>query len=125
MPLQKLALRPGVNRESTTYANEGGYYASNKIRFRSGQPEKVGGWTADTGLNNSTLKPTTGTIWGVARGMWNWLNLTGYNLLAIGTNLKYYIQNGTNGAFYDVTPLRFTTTAGEVTFAATGPPQLQ
>ena len=119
MPLQKLALRPGVNRESTTYANEGGYYASNKIRFRSGQPEKVGGWTADTGLNNSTLKPTTGTIWGVARGMWNWLNLTGYNLLAIGTNLKYYIQNGTNGAFYDVTPLRFTTTAGEVTFAAT------
>jgi hypothetical protein len=119
MPLQKLALRPGVNRESTTYANEGGYYASNKIRFRSGQPEKVGGWTADTGLNNSTLKPTTGTLWGVARGMWNWLNLTGYNLLAIGTNLKYYIQNGTNGAFYDVTPLRTTTTAGEVTFAAT------
>ena len=119
MPLQKLALRPGVNRESTTYANEGGYYASNKIRFRSGQPEKVGGWTADTGLNNSTLKPTTGALWGVARGMWNWLNLTGYNLLAIGTNLKYYIQNGTNGAFYDVTPLRTTTTAGEVTFAAT------
>jgi len=119
MPLQKLALRPGVNRESTTYTNEGGYYASNKIRFRSGQPEKVGGWTADTGLNNSTLKPTTGTLWGVARGMWNWLNLTGYNLLAIGTNLKYYIQNGTNGAFYDVTPLRTTTAAGEVTFAAT------
>jgi len=119
MPLQKLALRPGVNRESTTYANEGGYYASNKIRFRSGQPEKVGGWTADTGLNNSTLKPTTGTLWGVARGMLNWLNLAGYNLLAIGTNLKYYIQNGTNGAFYDVTPLRTTTTAGEVTFAAT------
>ena len=119
MPLQKLALRPGVNRESTTYTNEGGYYASNKIRFRSGQPEKVGGWTADTGLNNSTLKPTTGTLWGVARGMWNWLNLLGYNLLAIGTNLKYYIQNGTNGAFYDVTPLRTTTTAGEVTFAAT------
>ena len=119
MPLQKLAFRPGVNRESTTYTNEGGYYASNKIRFRSGQPEKVGGWTADTGLNNSTLKPTTGTLWGVARGMLNWLNLAGYNLLAIGTNLKYYIQNGTNGAFYDVTPLRSTTTAGEVTFAAT------
>jgi len=119
MPLQKLAFRPGVNRESTTYTNEGGYYASNKIRFRSGQPEKVGGWAADIGLNNSTLKPTTGTLWGVARGMLNWLNLLGYNLLAIGTNLKYYIQNGTNGAFYDVTPLRTTTTAGEVTFAAT------
>ena len=119
MPLQKLQFRPGVNRENTSYANEGGYYASNKIRFRSGQPEKIGGWTADTGTNNSTLKPTTGTLWGVARSMWNWLNLVGYNLLSIGTNNKYYIQNGTNGLFYDVTPLRTTTTAGEVTFAAT------
>jgi hypothetical protein len=118
MPLQKLALRAGVNRESTSYANEGGYYASNKIRFRSGQAEKIGGWTADTGTNNSTLKPSTGTLWGVARTMWNWLNLVGYNLLAVGTNLKYYIQNGTNGNSYDVTPLRNTTTAGEVTFAA-------
>ena len=119
MPLQKLALRPGVNRESTSYANEGGYYASNKIRFRSGQAEKIGGWTADTGTNNSTLKPTTGTLWGVARSLWNWLNLTGYNLLSIGTNVKYYIQNGVNGLSYDITPLRTTTTAGEVTFAAT------
>jgi len=119
MPLQKLAFRPGVNRENTSYANEGGYYASNKIRFRSGQPEKIGGWAADTGTTVSTLKPPTGTLWGVARGMWNWLNLTGYNLLAIGTNLKYYIQNGPNGLVYDVTPLRFTTGAGEATFAAT------
>jgi hypothetical protein len=118
MPIQKLALRAGVNRESTSYANEGGYYASNKIRFRSGQAEKIGGWTADTGANNSTLKPTTGTLWGVARSIWNWLNLAGYNLLSVGTNLKYYIQNGTNGTSYDVTPLRNTTTAGEVTFAA-------
>jgi hypothetical protein len=119
MPLQKLQFRPGVNRENTSYANEGGYYASNKIRFRSGQPEKIGGWTADTGTNNSTLKPTTGTLWGVARSMWNWLNLTGYNLLSVGTNVKYYIQNGTNGLSYDITPLRTTTAAGEVTFAAT------
>jgi len=119
MPLQKLQFRPGVNRENTSYANEGGYYAANKIRFRSGQPEKVGGWTADIGTNNSTLKPTTGKLWGVTRSMWNWLNLVGYNLLAMGTNLKYYIQNGTNGLYYDVTPLRTTTTAGEVTFAAT------
>jgi hypothetical protein len=118
MPLQKLALRPGVNRESTSYANEGGYYASNKIRFRSGQAEKIGGWTADTGTTTSALKPTTGNLWGVARSMWNWLNLAGYNLLAIGTNLKYYIQNGTNGYSYDVTPIQTTTTAGEVTFAA-------
>ena len=119
MPLQKLLFKPGVNRENTSYANEGGYYASNKIRFRSGQPEKIGGWAADTGTTTSTLKPTTGTLWGVARGLWNWLNLTGYNLLAIGTNLKYYIQNGPNGLSYDVTPLRTTTAAGEVTFAAT------
>jgi len=119
MPLQKLAFRPGVNRENTSYANEGGYYASNKIRFRSGQPEKIGGWAADTGALTSALKPTTGTLWGVCRGMWNWLNLTGYNLLALGTNLKYYIQNGPNGLVYDVTPLRFTTGAGEATFAAT------
>jgi hypothetical protein len=118
MPLQKLALRPGVNRENTSYANEGGYFAANKIRFRSGQPEKVGGWAADTGTNLSALKPTTGTVWGVCRALWNWLNLTGYNLLALGTNLKYYLQNGTNGFYYDITPLRTTTTAGEVTFAA-------
>jgi hypothetical protein len=118
MPLQKLQLRPGVNRESTSYANEGGYYASNKIRFRSGMPEKVGGWAKDTGTNLSTLQPTTGTLWGVCRALWNWLNLTGYNLLALGTNLKYYIQNGVNGFYYDVTPLRNTTTAGEATFAA-------
>jgi hypothetical protein len=118
MPLQKLLFKPGVNRENTSYTNEGGYYASNKIRFRSGQPEKVGGWTADTGTNLSALKPTTGTVWGVCRALWNWLNLTGYNLLALGTNLKYYIQSGTNGFYYDVTPLRTTTTAGEITFAA-------
>ena len=123
MPLQKLQFRPGINRENTSYTNEGGYYAANKIRFRSGQPEKIGGWAADTGTTTSTLKPPTGTLWGVARGLWNWLNLTGYNLLAIGTNLKYYIQNGPNGFMYDVTPLRTTTSAGEVTFAAsTGSP---
>ena len=123
MPLQKLQFRPGINRENTSYTNEGGYYAANKIRFRSGQPEKVGGWTADTGTNLSTLKPTTGTLWGVCRALWNWLNLTGYNLLALGTNLKYYIQSGTNGFYYDVTPLRVTTAAGDVIFAAsTGSP---
>jgi len=106
MPLQKLALRPGVNRESTSYANEGGYYASNKIRFRSGQPEKIGGWTIDGGANLSTLQPPTGVLWGVCRTLWNWLNLSGSNLLALGTNLKYYIQNGPNSNYYDITPLR-------------------
>ena len=125
MPLQKLQFRPGINRESTTYTSEGGYFASNKIRFRSGQPEKIGGWEADTGTTASTLVPPTGKLWGVARNMINWLNLAGYNLLGIGTNLKYYIQNGVGGFSYDVTALRTTTAAGEVTFSATnGSPTL-
>jgi len=118
MPLQKLEFRPGVNREGTTLANEGGWFESDKIRFRSGYPEKIGGWILDTGTNTSTLKPSTGVYWGVCRAMWNWLNLAGINLLALGTNLKYYIQSGTNGSFYDVTPIRTTTTAGEITFGA-------
>ena len=105
MPLQKLQFRPGVNRESTTLANEGGWFESDKVRFRSGYPEKIGGWTKDNGPLNATLAPSTGTFWGVCRNMWNWITLSGYNLLALGTNLKYYIQNGPGGAFYDVTPI--------------------
>jgi hypothetical protein len=81
-------------------------------------PEKIGGWLLDVGANSSTLKPTTGTLWGICRSMSNWLNLSSYNLLSLGTNLKYYIQSGSGGSFYDVTPLRTTTTAGDVTFAA-------
>jgi len=119
MPLQKLQFRPGVNREGTTLANEGGWFESDKIRFRSGYPEKIGGWVKDTGTTASALQPTTGAFWGVCRSLWNWLNLAGYNLMAVGTNLKYYIQNGTGGNLYDITPLRTTTAAGEVTFAAT------
>lgn len=118
MPLQKLQFRPGVNREGTTLANEGGWFESDKVRFRSGYPEKIGGWVLDTGTSASTLKPSTGAYFGVCRAMWNWLNLAGYNLLAVGTNVKYYIQNGTNGLLYDITPIRTTTAAGEVTFSA-------
>ena len=105
MPLQKLQFRPGVNRESTTLANEGGWFESDKVRFRSGYPEKIGGWTKDLGPLDATLAPSTGTFWGVCRNMWNWITLTGYNLLSLGTNLKFYIQNGPGGSFYDVTPL--------------------
>jgi hypothetical protein len=122
MPLQKLEFRPGVNRESTTLANEGGWFESNKVRWRSGYPEKIGGWTKDTGTENVTspastfssgglvtaLQPTTGSFWGVCRTLFNWLNLSGYNLMAIGTNLKYYIQNGSGGNYYDITPIRET-----------------
>lgn len=118
MPLQKLQFRPGVNREGTTLANEGGWYDCDKIRFRSGYPEKIGGWQRDNGITTATLKPSTGAFWGAAKGLWNWISLVGYNLLAVGTNLKYYIQNSSGGAFNDVTPIRATTSAGGATFAA-------
>ena len=119
MPLQKLQLRPGINRESTTLANEGTYFEMDKVRFRSGYPEKIGGWVADTGTTNSALTPPTGSFWGVCRSLWNWITLSNYNLLGVGTNLKFYIQNGIGGTFYDITPIRATTAAGDVTFAAT------
>jgi hypothetical protein len=82
-----------------------------KVRFRSGYPEKLGGWVKDSGPNISALKPSTGTLWGVCRALWNWLNLAGFNLMGLGTNLKYYIQNGAGGGFYDITPIRDTATA--------------
>jgi hypothetical protein len=119
VPLQKIQLRPGINREGTSLTNEGGWFECDKIRFRSGSVEKIGGWTRDVGLTNSTLAPPTGAYWGVARAMWNWVTLSSYNLLGVGTNLKYYIQNGVGGAFYDITPIRATAAAGETTFAAT------
>ena len=141
MPLQKLQFRPGVNREGTTLSNEGGWYDCDKIRFRSGYPEKLGGWQVDGGAiyateptgtfasggtsTSATVTAGTGAYWGVAKSMWNWINLTGYNLLSIGTNLKYYIQNSSGGAYNDVTPIRLTTSAGAVTFAAaTGSPTI-
>ena len=119
MPLQKLQLRPGVNRESTTLANEGTWFEMDKVRFRSGYPEKIGGWVSDTGTASATLAPPTGSFWGLCRSLLNWVTLSSYNLLSLGTNLKYYLQNGTGGAFYDITPIRATTSAGDVTFAAT------
>lgn len=98
MPLQKLQFRPGVNREGTDYSNEGGWYACDKVRFRSGFPEKIGGWIR---LSNSIFQ-------GVCRAMWNWVTLSGANLLGVGTNLKYYIEQG--GAYNDITPIRATFT---------------
>lgn len=107
MPLQKLQLRPGVNRESTTLANEGGWFECDKVRFRSGFPEKIGGWAA---LSYNTFL-------GTARSLWNWVTLKSYNLLGVGTNLKFYVESG--GDYYDITPIRFTSAAGAATFAAT------
>ena len=119
MPLQKLQFRPGVNREGTTLANEGGWFECDKIRFRSGYPEKLGGWILDTGTAESTLQPPTGSYWGVCRSMWNWNSLAGNNYLALGTNLKYYIQNGPDGFFYDITPIRDTATGVTNAFTVT------
>jgi hypothetical protein len=98
MPLQKLQFRPGVNREGTDYSNEGGWYACDKVRFRSGFPEKIGGWIR---LSNDFFV-------GVCRAMWNWVTLNGANLLGVGTNLKYYIEQG--GEYNDITPIRVTFT---------------
>ena len=116
MPLQKLLLRPGVNRESTTLANEGTWFEMDKVRFRSGFPEKLGGWTLDTGTAQATLQPPAGSFWGVARSLWNWVTLSGFNLMGVGTNLKYYIQQTAGGAFYDITPIRDTSTVASNAF---------
>ncbi len=133
MPLQKLQFRPGVNREGTTLANEGGWFECDKIRFRSGFPEKLGGWVLDSGTyydNGVSVEPPTGSYWGVCRSMWNWNTLTGQNLLSLGTNLKFYIQNGPGGYFYDITPIRdtntgvtnaFTVYSGSTTVTVTDP----
>jgi hypothetical protein len=94
MPLQKILLKPGVNRENTRYTNEGGWYESDKVRFRQGTPEKIGGWA----------RISAATFVGVCRSLWNWVTLGSQNLLGIGTNLKFYIENG--GAYYDITPIR-------------------
>jgi hypothetical protein len=125
MPLQKLQFRPGVNREGTTLSNEGGWFDCDKVRYRSGYPEKIGGWQRDSGAIYTTAPtstfssggtttsavPSTGVYWGIAKALWNWINLTGYNLLAVGTNLKYYVQNTVGGAYNDITPIRLTNTA--------------
>ena len=100
MPLSKLQFRPGINKESTNYSNEGGFWAGDKIRFRSGFPEKLGGW-----VNESFAY----TFKGVARTLWNWVSLTSENLLGIGTSQKYYVQNSAGGLYNDITPLRTTT----------------
>ena len=106
MTIQKLALEPGVNRENTSDSNENAWVECDKVRFRQGYAERRGGGTRISA--NSFL--------GVCRSLFNWISLAGANYLGVGTNLKFYIGQG--GAYYDVTPLRATTAAGDVTFAA-------
>jgi hypothetical protein len=98
MPLQKLQFKPGVDRENTRYAAEGGWYETNKVRFRRGMPQKIGGW----------VRLSSATFLGICRSMLNWVTLQGQNLVSVGTNLKYYIERG--GAYYDITPIRSTVT---------------
>ena len=98
MPLQKILFKPGVNRENTRYTTEGGWYDCDKIRFRQGTPEKVGGWQRISSL----------TFIGVCRSLWAWVTLGFQNLVGVGTDQKFYIENG--GAYYDITPVRAETT---------------
>ena len=115
MPLSKLGLKAGVNREGTRYTNEGGWYDCDKIRFRQGTPEKIGGWQ----------QISTATFSGVCRSLWNWVTLGGQNLIGVGTHLKFYIENV--GAYNDITPIRatvaltnpFTTTSGSASVVVT------
>jgi hypothetical protein len=98
MPLKKLTLKAGVNKENTRYTTEGGWYVSDKVRFRQGTPEKIGGWT----------RISVNTFLGTCRSLWNWITLAGQNLLGVGTNLKFYIEQG--GIYNDVTPIRASST---------------
>ena len=107
MPLQPLDFQPGINKESTDYSVKNGWVDSNLIRFRSGRVEKIGGWQ----------KLGTNTFLGIARALHSWISLGGTRYLGIGTTLKYYAEEG--DAYYDITPIRSTTSAGDVTFAAT------
>jgi hypothetical protein len=107
MPLSKILFKPGVNRENTRYTTEGGWYECDKVRFRQGNPEKIGGWTRFSAF----------TFLGVCRSLWNWTTLGGANLLGVGTNLKFYINLG--GQYYDITPIRASSTINNNPFVAT------
>ena len=108
MPLSKILFKPGVNRENTRYTTEGGWYECDKIRFRQGTPEKIGGWQRISDF----------TFLGVCRSLWNWITLIGNNLIGVGTNLKFYINQG--GRYYDITPIRGTATLTNPFAATTG-----
>ena len=108
MPLQKILFKPGVNKENTRYTTEGGWFECDKIRFRQGNPEIIGGWQ----------RISSNTFNGTCRSLWNWTTLGNLNLVGVGTNTKFYIQNG--GAYYDITPIRVTTTLGTDPFTGNG-----
>ena len=98
MPLKKVVLKAGVNKENTRYYNETGWYDCDKIRFRQGTPEKIGGW----------VRISAKTFVGVCRSLWSWITLSGRRYTGVGTNAKFYNEAG--GSYYDITPLRVTNT---------------
>ena len=106
MPLTKLQFRPGINRETTSYSNEGGWFDMDKVRFGFGYPEQICGW----------IRQSSNAFLGTCRALHPWIALDGSNYLGVGTHLKYYINEG--GGYNDITPIRATTAAGDVTFAA-------
>ena len=106
MPLTKLAFRPGIQKEVTSYSNEGGWNDCDKVRFRAGFAEKIGGWQ----------KFATNSYLGTARALHAFVALDKSRYLGVGTNKKYYVHEG--GVFYDITPNRLATSAGDATFAA-------
>jgi hypothetical protein len=107
MPLQKILFKPGVNKENTRYTTEGGWYECDKVRFRQGNPEVIGGWN----------RLSTSTFLGVCRSLWNWVLLDGRNIIGVGTNLKFYLESG--GTYNDITPLRASATINNNPFALT------
>jgi len=107
MPLQKVLFKPGVSKENTRYTSEGGWYECDKVRFRQGNPEVVGGWEPYSAA----------TYQGVCRSLWNWVTLGGNNLIGVGTNLKFYINQG--GLYNDITPIRASSTINNNPFVAT------
>ena len=107
MAIKTLKFKPGIIKDVTPYANEGGYVDGDKIRFRFGFPEKIGGW----------VKFSPNSYEGTARRLHNWVGLDGSDFLGVGSHLKYYIEEGQT--FNDITPIRTTTSAGDVTFSAT------
>ena len=104
MPVTKMVFKPGLNQENTRYTNEGGWWVCDKIRFRSGQPEKIGGWVPN-GSNRFA---------GVARFLHNWRTLNANDCMGVGTHVKFYIEVG--ATYYDITPIRSTTTLGNNPF---------
>jgi len=106
--LKKILFKPGVNKENTRYTNENGWYVSDKVRFRQGTPEKIGGWQ----------RISANTFQGICRSLWNWVTLTFQNLMGVGTNLKYYIER--DGSYNDITPIRSTVTLPNNPFTGNG-----